>query len=79
MKTAISIPDALFDAAESFANRMGISRSKLYQNALQSYLAAQRDDSVTDTLNALYETERRGVDESLQTAQLKSLPDEDWD
>jgi hypothetical protein len=29
MRTAISIPDALFDAAEELAGRLGMSRSQL--------------------------------------------------
>lgn len=30
MKTAISIPDPIFEAAEGFARRLGMSRSELY-------------------------------------------------
>ncbi|MEM6753148.1 MAG: ChpI protein, partial [Cyanobacteria bacterium P01_C01_bin.38] len=33
MKTAISIPDPLFEAAEQFAKRLGLSRSELYAMA----------------------------------------------
>src|SRR5688572_2300207 len=35
MKTAISLPDALFEAAELLAGRLGVSRSRLYANALE--------------------------------------------
>ena len=38
MKTKVSIPDALFDAAEEFADLIGVSRSELYSRALQSYV-----------------------------------------
>ena len=34
MKTAISIPDALFQAAEDAAKRLAISRSELYVRAV---------------------------------------------
>jgi hypothetical protein len=34
MKTAISLPDQVFYAAEKTARYMGIPRSKLYLNAL---------------------------------------------
>ena len=34
MKTAISLPDTLFETAENVAGRLGMSRSQLYQLAL---------------------------------------------
>lgn len=80
MKTAISIPDALFDAAERFAQRVGISRSELYQKALANYLSARRDESITEALNEVYADSDAGrLDEPLEAMQLDSIPDEDWD
>ncbi|MFV9507021.1 MAG: hypothetical protein AB4911_20925 [Oscillochloridaceae bacterium umkhey_bin13] len=38
MKTAISIPDPLFEAAEQYAQDKGLSRSELYAKAIQHYL-----------------------------------------
>ena len=54
MKTAISIPDPLFNAAESLARRMGVSRSELYQIAVREYVARQRYSIVTETLDEVY-------------------------
>jgi metal-responsive CopG/Arc/MetJ family transcriptional regulator len=34
MKTAISLPDELFESADALARRMGISRSKLFATAV---------------------------------------------
>ena len=51
MKTAISIPDKLFKEAEREAKRRGVSRSKLYQTALEGILRKRRDEAVTDALN----------------------------
>ncbi len=81
MKTAISIPDALFDAAEKFAHRMGISRSELFREALKNYLSTHRQEAVTDALNEVFDAEPESsrLDNSLEAAQLQSLPDEDWD
>ncbi|MDZ7631520.1 MAG: hypothetical protein U5K74_09270 [Gemmatimonadaceae bacterium] len=39
MKTAISLPDALFDEADAVAYRLGVSRSQLYATALAEYIA----------------------------------------
>ena len=54
MKTAISIPDELFDSAEALASRLGVSRSQLYATALARFLAEHEHDQVTARLDALY-------------------------
>ena len=52
MKTAISIPDALFNAAKSEAKRLGISRSKLHQLALAHFLTLSSDAKYTAAIDA---------------------------
>ena len=54
MKTAISIPDALFDSAEALATRLGVSRSQLYATALARLLAEHERAQVTARLDAVY-------------------------
>ena len=39
MKTAISLPDDLFDSADELAQQLGVSRSELYARAVAEYLA----------------------------------------
>ncbi len=51
MKTAISIPDKLFAEAEREAKRLGISRSKLYQSALENMIRAKRGAALTKRIN----------------------------
>lgn len=51
MKTAVSIPDDLFEMAERLARRKKMSRSEIYRRALQDYLAAHTVDSVTEAMN----------------------------
>lgn len=51
MKTAISLPDDLFRAAERHAKRVRKSRSQLYAEALAEYLARHVPDEVTDAMN----------------------------
>jgi predicted DNA-binding protein len=53
MRTTITLPDDLFERAEAAARRMGISRSQLYRQALESFI--QKDErAITDALNKLY-------------------------
>ena len=51
MKTAISLPDAVFRAAELQAKRSQKSRSQLYAEALAEYLSRHAPDEVTDAMN----------------------------
>lgn len=55
VKTAISLPDALYHRAERVAQRLGRSRSALYAEALEAFLdAAEEADEVTAALDELY-------------------------
>ncbi len=51
MKTAISVPDEVFDQAEKAAKRLNLSRSELYSRALSEYLARHTDSEVTAAIN----------------------------
>ena len=56
MKTAVSIPDDLFEGAERLARRTKKSRSRLFRDALKEYLARHTPDQITDAMdNALAE------------------------
>lgn len=80
MKTAISLPDPLFQAAEFLAKRMGLSRSELFQRAIQAFLQEHKDAGVTEGLNVVYtqESEEARIDPHLEEMQLNSLPNDEW-
>lgn len=52
MKTAISLPDELFEKVDRIAQRKGKSRSEVYREALTEY-AAREDNAVTEAINAV--------------------------
>jgi hypothetical protein len=54
MKTAVSLPDQVYYAAEETARYMGISRSKLYLTALMEYLKKNNRKKTTEKLNEVY-------------------------
>jgi HSP90 family molecular chaperone len=54
MKTAISLPDAIYFEAEVTAQNLGISRSALYLNALTEYLKKNNRKNITQKLNEIY-------------------------
>jgi metal-responsive CopG/Arc/MetJ family transcriptional regulator len=51
MKTAVSIPDEVFEGVERLAQRTKKSRSRLFSDALREYLARHAPDEVTDSMN----------------------------
>ena len=51
MKTAVSIPDEVFEGAERLARRTKKSRSRLFGDALREYLARHAPDEVTEAMN----------------------------
>jgi len=53
MKTAISIPDDIFEQADALARETRQSRSQLYSRAVREYVARHSADSVTAALNTV--------------------------
>lgn len=51
MKTAVSIPDDVFEKAERLARRAKRSRSEVFSAALAEYVARHAPDEVTDAMN----------------------------
>ena len=78
MKTAISIPDDVFEAADRAAKKLGVSRSKLYATAVHEYVKRHRTEDITTKLNEVYASNDSSINANLQNMQLKVLAKEDW-
>jgi metal-responsive CopG/Arc/MetJ family transcriptional regulator len=78
MKAAVSIPDNIFRSADTFAKRLGISRSELYATALAEFLSRRRSKQVTARLDAIYEEVDSALDHEITEIQSRSLPHENW-
>lgn len=78
MKTAISLPDSVFEEAEIVARQLGLSRSELYTRALQAYLRKYNRRQMLNQLNQVYSQESSALNPELARMQLMSLPHEDW-
>ena len=78
VKTAVSIPDPLFEAADRLARRRRISRSTLYAEALELLLANHSDaSSVTAQLDEVYAELDRDVDPFIDRAN-EAIFEEPW-
>ena len=51
MKTAISIPDEVFEEAERLARRLKRSRSEIFSRAVAEYVARHSPDRVTEAMD----------------------------
>ena len=78
MKTAISIPDPIFESAEKLARRLGMSRSQFYAEAVDALVEKHRYHGVTEQLDAVYEIEASGLTQDLEALQFQSLDEEEW-
>jgi len=78
MKTAISVPNPLFNHAEKLSKRLHMSRSQLYATALAEFLSKHRDDLTTEQLNVVYDAAPAGLDPILRDAQSRLFKSDPW-
>jgi predicted transcriptional regulator len=78
MKTAVSIPDDVFQDAERLASKLQTSRSKLYARALAEFVARHDDDRVTALMDeAVQEVGGQG-DTFVLAAAKQSMQRAEW-
>jgi metal-responsive CopG/Arc/MetJ family transcriptional regulator len=79
MKTAISVPDQLFEAVERIVRRSGRHRSEIYAEALREYVARHSENEVTKALDAaLVEIDQETDLPFLRAAAYDTLKKAEW-
>ena len=78
MRTAVSIPDDVFRAAEWHARRTRKSRSRLYTEALSEYLARHTPDEVTEAMNQVVGQLSEPNDPFVMAAARRILERNEW-
>ncbi len=78
MKTAVSIPDKLFAAADQYAKAHGVSRSNLYAKAIAQFLDQHPADYITSQLNNIYKDKQTKVNKTVSALQFHSIEKEEW-
>lgn len=78
MKVAISLPDAVFDAAERLAGELHVPRSQLYAQALAAFVDQHSAVAITARLDEIHGAGAHRLDPSLMQAQSAALDDEAW-
>ena len=78
MKTAVSIPDDVFEQVERLARRAKRSRSEVFSAALREYVARHAPDEITEALNRAVEQVGQQSDEFVAKAARRVLEKTDW-
>lgn len=77
MKTAVSLPDPLFEEAERVAARLGLSRSELYARAIGRFVREQSGDAITEAINRVVQKLPLTLDPVLARLQAASLANDE--
>jgi hypothetical protein len=78
MKTAVSIPDEVFEKAEHLARRMKKSRSQLFSNAIEEYVDRHAPDRVTEMMDKLCAEIGTEADLFVSAASRRILERSEW-
>jgi len=78
MKTAISIPDDVFEDAERFARRTKKSRSQLFSDAVREYVARHGQEEITEAMDKVCAELGQPADEFIAAASRRTLERSEW-
>ena len=78
MKTAVSIPDPIFETADQLAKELGISRSELYARALEELIRNRKREHITASINATLASLEPESPEFLDRAARDSFARNEW-
>jgi metal-responsive CopG/Arc/MetJ family transcriptional regulator len=78
MKTAVSLPDEVFERAELAAKQLKLSRSEFYSRALSEYLARHTDSEITSAINSAISEVGQPRDSTISRRAHKRVLSTEW-
>lgn len=78
MKTAVSVPDDVFEAAQKLARRTKRSRSRIFSDALKEYLARHSPEEITEAMDRVCIALGAREDAFVRGAARRILKQSDW-
>lgn len=78
MRVSISLPDAVYTAAEQLAKELCLPRSQLYAQAIAQYIERHAGPAVTAKLNRVHAGQDSKVPTAFARAQAASFDHEGW-
>jgi metal-responsive CopG/Arc/MetJ family transcriptional regulator len=78
MKTAVSIPDEVFDEAERLVSELKTSRSQLYSRALREFMARHAPDRLTEAIDRVVDEVGSEISDFSRRASRRVLERIEW-
>lgn len=78
MKTAISLPDTIFEQADQLASQLHISRSQLYVIALEKFIKDNAVSDITKRIDAFIADHGQPVDPVFINSSLHEMKKVEW-
>lgn len=78
MKTAISVPNDVFELSERLAKKLKVSRSQVFAMGVKKLGEELDDDEITAKLNEFYSKEKAEIDPVIMKMAALSLPEDEW-
>lgn len=78
MKTAVSVPDDVFESAERLVRRERRSRSEVYSAALREYVARHSPDEITEAIDRVVADVGGTIDPFVSKAGMRMLENTEW-
>jgi len=78
MKTEISGPNPIYEAAQRWAEELGMSLSEFYVAAVAAYVATYQNGDITKRLDEVHAKEDSKLEPELLAIQIASIGQEKW-
>ncbi len=78
MKTAISVPNDVFELSERLAKRLKVSRSQIFAMGVKKLGEEYDEDDITARINKVCEEVDTPIDPFWKKIQSRSLPKDEW-
>jgi len=78
MKVVVSIPDDVYERAEHFARRTGISRNRLFSDALSEYFGRHTSGEITAAMDKSYAELGEAGNSWASSAARRALQRSEW-
>lgn len=78
MKTAISVPNDVFELSEKLAKQLKVSRSKIFAMGVKKLAEEYDEEEIIASINKVCKEVDTSVDPVLFKMAMLSLPKEEW-
>ena len=78
MKTAISVPNDVFELSERLAKKLKVSRSKIFAMGVKKLGEEYDDEDIIARINAVCEEVDTSIDPFWKEMQSRALPKDEW-